>query len=42
VLSSDFKADEVEVAVASSANAAFRVLSAADVDAHLTEIAERD
>mmetsp|Transcript_3657 Transcript_3657/g.5962 ORF Transcript_3657/g.5962 Transcript_3657/m.5962 type:complete len:241 (-) Transcript_3657:25-747(-) len=42
VLSADFKADEVEVAVASVTNPKFRTLNEAEIDAHLTEIAERD
>jgi hypothetical protein len=45
VLSSDFKPDEVEVAVASKTSegvSEFRNLSLAEIEFHLTRIAERD
>lgn len=42
LLSSDFKAEEIEVGVLDGVGAAFRVLSAEEVDAHLSAIAERD
>ncbi|KAK9843705.1 hypothetical protein WJX81_003099 [Elliptochloris bilobata] len=43
VLSEDFKASEIEVGVVRSADGgAFRVLSIAEVEAHLTAISERD
>jgi 20S proteasome subunit alpha 1 len=41
VLSADFKPDEIEIAVADGDDA-FRKLTAAEVEAHLTRIAERD
>ena len=41
LLSADFKADEVEVGVA-EAGKRFRVLAAAEVEAHLVALAERD
>ena len=41
VLSSDFKASEIEIAVLHK-NERFRVLSDSEVDAHLTAISERD
>lgn len=40
VLGADFKADEVEVAVATAG--VFRTLSEEEIDAHLTDIAEQD
>jgi 20S proteasome subunit alpha 1 len=42
VLNADLKPSEVEVGVCTKDNRKFRVLSAAEVDAHLTAIAERD
>ena len=41
VLSSDFKPEEIEIGVAVGADA-FRKLSPAEIDAHMTRIAERD
>jgi 20S proteasome subunit alpha 1 len=41
LLSADFKADEIEIAVAAR-NSRFRVLSTAEVEAQLVAIAERD
>jgi 20S proteasome subunit alpha 1 len=41
LLSSDFKADEIEVAVLDGTNA-FRLLAADEIDAQLSIIAERD
>eukprot|EP00697_Spironema_sp_BW2_P002818 gnl/Spiro4/13758_TR7345_c0_g1_i1.p1 gnl/Spiro4/13758_TR7345_c0_g1~~gnl/Spiro4/13758_TR7345_c0_g1_i1.p1 ORF type:complete len:249 (-),score=47.15 gnl/Spiro4/13758_TR7345_c0_g1_i1:45-791(-) len=42
VLSIDFKASDIEVAVVSAANRHFTVLSERDVENHLTAISERD
>ena len=42
VLSADFKASEIEVAVVSAENPAFTVLSEEQIDAHLNAIAEKD
>mmetsp|Transcript_8710 Transcript_8710/g.25089 ORF Transcript_8710/g.25089 Transcript_8710/m.25089 type:complete len:247 (-) Transcript_8710:71-811(-) len=42
VLSEDFKASEIEVAVVSDDNRSFRVLTNEQVDEHLTAISERD
>ena len=42
VLSEDFKASEIEVALVSVAEPAFRVLSDAEVEEHLVAISERD
>jgi hypothetical protein len=42
VISSDFKPDEIEVAVVSLKDTKFKVLSVSEVDHHLTQIAERD
>jgi 20S proteasome subunit alpha 1 len=41
VLSTDFKASEIEVAVVEGQNK-FRTLSLEEIDEHLTAIAERD
>lgn len=41
ILTSDFKASEIEIGVAAK-GARFRVLSEAEVEAHLTVLAERD
>ena len=41
VLSSDFKANEIEVAIVEK-DKRFRTLSEDEIDAHLTAIAERD
>ena len=41
LLTADFKAEEIEVGV-SYANAPFRVLGTAEVEAHLSVIAERE
>ena len=41
VLSTDFKATEIEVGV-SEADKPFRTLSVEEIDEHLTAIAERD
>jgi 20S proteasome alpha/beta subunit len=42
VLSSDFSAGELEVAVVSSEKTTFRALNETEIDTHLTAIAERD
>eukprot|EP00211_Chloroparvula_japonica_P014858 CAMPEP_0119132872 /NCGR_PEP_ID=MMETSP1310-20130426/12486_1 /TAXON_ID=464262 /ORGANISM="Genus nov. species nov., Strain RCC2339" /LENGTH=244 /DNA_ID=CAMNT_0007123537 /DNA_START=108 /DNA_END=842 /DNA_ORIENTATION=+ len=42
IYSSDFKPSEIEVAVVTAGNTAFRVLSEQEVDRHLTAISERD
>ena len=41
VLSSDFKASEIEIAVMSKSDK-FKILSDSEVEAHLTSIAEQD
>ncbi len=42
LLTSDFKAEEVEIAVVQGKEGRFRVLSSEEVEGHLTAIAERD
>lgn len=42
ILSTDFKASELEVGVVSTANPEFTMLSTQEIDRHLTIIAERD
>lgn len=42
VLSEDFKAKEIEVAVVSTSNTAFRILTDEEVEEHLIAISERD
>lgn len=42
VLSADFKASEVEIAVVSKQDPRFRVLDTDEVDTHLTSLAEKD
>jgi len=42
ILSADFKPSEIEVAVVSKDNAKFKILTEAEIDQHLTAIAEKD
>lgn len=42
VLSADFKPEEIEVAVVSATNTKFHLLSAKEIEDHLTALAERD
>ena len=42
VVSMDFKPNEIEVGVVSTANPIFRVLSEAEIEQHLTALAEQD
>ncbi len=42
LLSSDFKADEIEIGIVKGTTGRFQVLSSEAIDAHLTAIAERD
>jgi len=42
ILTADFKPSDLEVGVVSKDQPAFRVLSEADIDKHLTAIAEKD
>lgn len=42
ILSADFKPSEIEVAVVSKDQPKFRTLDEAEIDKHLTAIAEKD
>jgi 20S proteasome subunit alpha 1 len=42
VLSVDFKADEIEIGIVSKDNQRYSVLSMAQIDNYLTQLAERD
>lgn len=42
VLAEDFKATDIEVGVVTATDRRFRMLSVDEIEAHLTEIAERD
>jgi 20S proteasome subunit alpha 1 len=42
VLAEDFKATDIEVGIVTTADRRFRLLTAEEIETHLTEIAERD